>query len=1070
MHGTKTYRHHRLALLIAGMLAAVPAVAISATPAAAADDTTVVTIADTTARGDGSVPFATTGSWSPSAVTGPDGTASLYARATTATARWIPDVPSEGSYRVEAAIPDAPNSVHSATYVIGAADGDANVTIDQDATRGTWADLGVHRFVAGTSGSVTVTGATSEALNVRVGALRLVPAPESAPGTGLPFQENFETGMSSWTAMSASLDDWSVRNDEFGYTSIDTTGKTSGEYIRPAAAIELPENYRLDTSVRIDQIAGAGKVSILTDMLAPYSYTANNVATQFAAPSAIGDGVIQMANPNSKKTVCTGSAPFSLAEWFTVTVQRAGGITAVWVDSKLVAAISTPTAGGTIGLGVYQANASIGPISVTALSAVPDEQPATAAGCMWAPGSTDESQPVIANQTGFNLGQAKRFTAPKADDGDAFAITDDDGAKRYSGTITAHVGDFTAFNPSDTGPFTITVTGEAGTGTSFPFGIGADWMERVTYQRAVDFMTDVRCFYGDLSKATFGGTASDCLAGVGWRDSHQMSFELPSMIDLFLANPSVFEHITDPDATFTGVRYPLAADAPELVRLISWGAELYLKGQVNHTLLKEQLAAFLYAYPSLSQWIPVGLYDEVRDYLFPIWGDTAKDRYAWHDYTAHTADLFQTYTQIGTGKGEFPVGHSILPNLQMWQVAQRESRADADRYLTAAIDQATWIVDNVDPADPAVTKGQRQAEYHLMTNLALLADMVPADRVPAQLASFASAWADTAIGRSDNMWDFRKYSDDRWTIPSFTGGSSKDPNETGNVLGFPAAALAAVHIIGDGRTADRLREIAVAQVDDIFGRNPTDRASSYRGATADYGFEGIDLGWYSEFQGGNGKLQGARGVFDGSPKNAHYPYNPGLGNPGHSEGWVTFNTAWLEALAWRAYDDTAITLAASEAAPAGSVTVSLRAPLNMNTSGGNTGTVSVAVNGAPRSTAVVTQTAVNGLDYRATLDLAPLGVKDGDVVTVSYGLGYFARSAQLTVSDTVSPTDPGTPTDPSTPGTPGDSGGHDPAQAAGGGELAATGSSALGWADIAAMLIAAGFGIGLRRRRRRALR
>src|SRR5690606_15804814 len=116
----------------------------------------------------------------------------------------------------------------------------------------------------------------------------------------------------------------------------------------------------------------------------------------------------------------------------------------------------------------------------------------------------------------------------------------------------------------------------------------------------------------------------------------------------------------------------------------------------------------------------------------------------WADFTEHTADLTQVYTQVGTGKGEFPVGHSIVPNLHLWQVAEREGRADADVYLNAAIAQAQWIVDNVDPADPAVTKGQRQAEYHLMTALATLVELVPVEQQPDGIVEFASAWADTA--------------------------------------------------------------------------------------------------------------------------------------------------------------------------------------------------------------------------------------------------------------------------------------------------------------------------------------
>ena len=95
-------------------------------------------------------------------------------------------------------------------------------------------------------------------------------------------------------------------------------------------------------------------------------------------------------------------------------------------------------------------------------------------------------------------------------------------------------------------------------------------------------------------------------------------------------------------------------------------------------------------------------------------------------------------------KGEFPPGHSIVPNLRMWQVAEREGRADAPQYLDAALAQAQWIVDNLDVSDPATTKGQRQAEYQLMTALATLALTVPAESVPAGLGAFAPGFDEQA--------------------------------------------------------------------------------------------------------------------------------------------------------------------------------------------------------------------------------------------------------------------------------------------------------------------------------------
>ncbi|TYC19705.1 hypothetical protein [Micromonospora sp. MP36] len=814
------------------------------------------------------------------------------------------------------------------------------------------------------------------------------------------YFDDFTTGLAGWRALTGSLDEWTTGSGEFPYVTVDTRTQTSGRYITPSTPVGLPAAYELRARVRVEATASSPTVSLLTDLREPYAVTQNNLAAQLAGWSGV-----QIARPVTRN-VCQGPAPVRQGDWHDLVIRRANDISVVEIDAQRVAVVDAPAAGGTIGLGVYHARASFTGVVVNALDGVPAGHPTTAAGCDWTPpGEPDADQPVFVNQSGYNLGQAKRFTAPRAVDGDRFRVTDAAGTVRYEGTLGGQVGDLTGFDPADTGPFTVVVEGPAGTGSSVPFGIGADWIERVSYRRAVEFMTDVRCYYGDFSKMVYGGTdAQNCANGVGWRDSHQMSFELPSLIDMYLANPSAFAQIKDPDARYVGLPVQLPPDTPEIVRLIHWAVEVYLGGKGKHTLLKEQLAAFLYAYPYLQEYIPREVYERARDYLFPIWGDEAKDRFAWYDNTPHTANLFQVYTQVGTGKGELPPGHSVWPNVMMYEVAKREGRDDADRYLAAARAQAAWLVDHLDVADPTVTKGQRQGEYHLITGLVRLLSAHP-DQAPAGTRDFIRDWARVAIERSDNLWDFRRYSADRWTIPPFSGGgSASDPNETGNVAGFAAPALAAARVLGDDPMAARLRQIAVAHVDDIFGRNPTGRHASYRAATTQWGFEGAERGWYSEYQGGAGRLQGARGVLDGSPKNAHYPYNPGAGNIGHSEGWVTFNTAWNEALAWRAADTTAVrvvdgTGAALDRMPEGTrATIRLTAPLNLDATALDQADVWVRVNDRAPQRLVAVQTGQNATTYAADLDLASLGAALGDTVTVSYGFGDFTHAAELAVT------------------------------------------------------------------------
>ncbi|WP_326794242.1 hypothetical protein OG946_00965 [Streptomyces sp. NBC_01808] len=646
----------------------------------------------------------------------------------------------------------------------------------------------------------------------------------------------------------------------------------------------------------------------------------------------------------------------------------------------------------------------LGALPATAVAAT--AEPAAVSGLT--PGDPRADQPVLLNQSGFGLGEPKRFTAPRAEDGAAFTVSDASGKVRYRGKVTDGVGDFTAFDPRDTGDFVVTVNGAAGQGTSVPFGIGAYWIDRVSYSRAIEFMSGSRCYFGDFTRKAEGpGLISDeyghraCMKAVTWRDGAQYSKEIQTLVDLYLANPSAFEQITVDDAVYKGLPVTLPDGTPEIVRLIHWGVELLLEADVNDPQLKEQLAAFAYAYPQLAEWIPADVYERTLDHLFATWGAPARDRYYWQAFTPHTGDLFQTYTQVGTGKGELAPGHSVWPNLMMYEVAQREGRDDAERYLRAAQDQAAWLVENLDVGDPRTTKGQRQSEHVLITGLVQFAETYP-DQAPPGIEGFVRDWAQTVTSRSDNLWDFRRYSDDRWTIPAFTGGGADDPNETGNVAGFAAPALAAARLLGDDPLAGRLREIAAAHVDNIFGRNPTGRHASYDAPSGTAGFEGVERGWFSEYRGGAGLLEDLPGVLDGSPKNGHYPFNPDQGNIGHTEGWVAFNSAWNASLAWRAADQTGIEVRTRGGAPArvvprdAKVTVELTAPLNLDAGSVDRGSVEVRVGDRAAVPLTVTQAAQNARTFRATLDLTAVDAGHSDRITVSYGHGPFAVSRTFT--------------------------------------------------------------------------
>jgi len=551
-------------------------------------------------------------------------------------------------------------------------------------------------------------------------------------------------------------------------------------------------------------------------------------------------------------------------------------------------------------------------------------------------------QPVFVNQSGYNSGYSKRFTAPLAPNGVEFTITHHgkNSGVLFEGKISNHIGDFTDFVPQDTGPFVITVNNKGNSGKSVPFRIGPNWIQRVSYQPAINFMVDNRCWFGDSRKFEPTEESAGCPnLGVAWRDSHQMSFEIQSLLNMYFANPSAFTVERMPvQGTYLGLRKELPEDTPEIVRLIYWGVDIYLRGRVNHTLLKEQLAYFVYAWPWLSEYVPRAVYEEARDYIFSIWGNEEINRWRWHDIE-HTGNLFQVYKIIGTGKGQFPPGHSIIPNLMMYEIAKREHREDAERYLRAAYDQTIWLIDNLDWEDPRTTKGQRQGEHVTITSLEYFLDQYP-DKAPNGIKEKISDWADVMIRRSNNMWDFRRYSYEKWIIPSIRPESDSrfDPvtgfNEVGNVAGFLVPALAAASVIEDQETRNRLKQLAISHVDHVFGRNPAGRHFSFDAAVD---FEGVEIGWFQEYQGGAGMLQTTRGVLDGSPKETLYPFNPYAGDPGHTEGWVTFNSPWNIALAYLSADETGVELfdpsfsaALNSAEPGEEIGIEVTSPLNFN--------------------------------------------------------------------------------------------------------------------------------------------
>lgn len=646
------------------------------------------------------------------------------------------------------------------------------------------------------------------------------------------------------------------------------------------------------------------------------------------------------------------------------------------------------------------------------------------------PTPTPSSTPnvkVLVNQSGYELNKPKRFTAPLASNGTPFYLKKvGNTTVLFSGTVSNNLGDFTGFNPSDPGEYVVEVGGEV----SVPFSIGPYWIQRVSVKPALDFMIGSRAYVGTTS----GHTNTEM-----WRDGCQYAFEIPSLLHQYWANPSAYDRmpVTVNYVAGYGDLDPPAANSPDIIKLVHWGLDRILKTSLNHTLLKEQLAYFLFTYPEIKQYITQNTYNAVRDYAFNIWRTEDRSRYSWGGYeVTHTGNLLQVYTQIGSGKGTFPPGHSVIPNLLMYEVAKREGRADYMDYFNAAYNQTTWIINNLDWNDPTTTKGQRMSERVTMEGLAYFQKNYPALAPPGLLNKITS-WADIMIARSNNMWDFRKYDDPAdgsgtgniWIIPSF--------NEPGNVAGFPAAALAACQALSDPAKADRLRQIAYSQVDNVFGRNPFGRHFSH---DASRDFEGVESGWFVEYQGGAGELNNVLGVLDASPKEASYPYNPSA-DYGYTEGWVNFNTAWNEALAFLAVEDTAVKVfdqsfgtEINTVSPGQTIGAQLKAPLNFIYNAVESGQINIVSSSGDTEKLTVNEVTVNNLNFRVTVNVSTAAANSGDGIiqapvsgwfAISYGYGFFKKEVLFTGNGsnfvkggaTPTPTPTGTPT-PTPTGTP----------------------------------------------------
>lgn len=533
--------------------------------------------------------------------------------------------------------------------------------------------------------------------------------------------------------------------------------------------------------------------------------------------------------------------------------------------------------------------------------------------------------PVFINQIGYSSDLPKRFTTPTVTAG-AFEIANVlTGEVVHAGEIRDGIGDFTVMSPETEqhAEYVISVVDKQGrSGQSDPFAIEPRLILGSCLEPAIRFMVDSRSIVG---------THPSAYGGMPWRDGTYYSYEVPSLVLLYLSSPaechampteinwkSDRKHISSPDfhtvaaagddgafeaakAFYASFDPPQGKNVPDIVQLIHWGIGWHLVKPSSrdpsndplphqiHAQTIEQFAYFLYAYPAYAEYVPDAFYRRAEQFAFDQWARVG---------------LLKVISEVGDYKGRHCPGHSVMPNLLMYEVATRRGRDDARQYLNAAVAQAAWVVDTLNPADPMVMKGQRMSEHKLMTGLVMLQQNY-ADLAPPALRDWIARWTQTVIARSDNMWDFRKFDDALWTIPRDTG---QDPttsggagwNEPGNIAAFPALCLAVAGITENPQQRQRLVELAAAHFDHLFGRNPVGAASCADGPAQ---FPGVERGWPVHFPADRcARLERVRGVIHSSAAHEHFPFNPD-GDFRHPEGWTAFNAALNVGLAYTAFAD-----------------------------------------------------------------------------------------------------------------------------------------------------------------------
>lgn len=614
-----------------------------------------------------------------------------------------------------------------------------------------------------------------------------------------------------------------------------------------------------------------------------------------------------------------------------------------------------------------------------------------------------QSKPLV-NQAGYNLGEAKRFVCVGTKDGTPFKIFNHSTKQVvFEGQMLNQEGWFSQFNPSSKNEFYIEV---AEHGSSVPFWIADHLMEKISSKLAYDFFIDVRgsedAAIADLSKIYGGGPS---------RDGGAYGLETIFECLYYASNPSLFDRWKNEFGD---------NQVPDLIDLILWHAEfayahvayqgpvanrhgsLGYEGQPrmqydywNHL---DQLSVICAAYHDfLKPYLPREKYLSYRKVCNEKWLEYERHQETrYWTYSTKWVDFgFQEFNEMGNAFGQ-----SVFRNLFMYYCEKNEADGQPAKYLKWAQESAKDIIQNWDFNNPRHMWWIRNAEHITPQALAYFLLLAP-EQAPAGTREKLAAWALHMQQRTNNFWKYRVHNETEWAHPK--------TKELGGAPALGGSMFAVAHLLKD----QRLRDLGWAQVDFVFGVNPVGTHLSNKSQDRlDIGgyWAGVEQGWPAAHPNGYGQLGKVRGTLDGSPLDKDFQVKASTTADGKdakdligkdayaTEGWCVSNRGWMATLTFSTLGSHKISVLNTKAEPitqaktGETLTIELKAALNLDWDQIETGKVWVKVDQKPAFALELRETAENTGIFRATYK-----IPTGRLLEVSYGSFGFAQKAKINI-------------------------------------------------------------------------